>query len=145
MKDITAVETLDIPEGVTVNIKARKVTVEGPRGTITKSANHVQMDIQQVSLAKWCCWSRVGLVDIRGTASRNTTTTEMWRTLGEERTSRESREKWTFRGVRKSFPLVQVHFRRCASSSAKSPQQPVQRRIVHLPYITVELPVLVQP
>ncbi|ORX36942.1 putative 60S ribosomal protein l9 [Kockovaella imperatae] len=51
MKDITSVETLTIPEGVTVTIKARKVTVEGPRGTLTKDVGHVAMDIQIVPRA----------------------------------------------------------------------------------------------
>lgn len=50
MKDITSIETLDVPEGVTVNIKARTITVEGPRGTLTKKTSHVQMDIQLVSV-----------------------------------------------------------------------------------------------
>jgi ribosomal protein L6P/L9E len=49
MKDITSVESLDIPAGVTVNVKARTITVEGPRGSLTKNTGHVQMDIQVVS------------------------------------------------------------------------------------------------
>jgi hypothetical protein len=49
MKDVSSIEYLDIPEGVTVQVKARKVTVEGPRGTLTKNAGHIQMDIQVVS------------------------------------------------------------------------------------------------
>lgn len=49
MKDVTSVESLDVPSNVSVNIKARKITVEGPRGTLTKSVSHVQMDIQVVS------------------------------------------------------------------------------------------------
>lgn len=41
MKDIYKEELLDIPEGVTVTIKARIVTVVGPRGTLQKvSAAH---------------------------------------------------------------------------------------------------------
>ena len=36
MKDIYKEESLDIPEGVTVAIKARVVTVVGPRGTLQK-------------------------------------------------------------------------------------------------------------
>lgn len=52
MKDISSVETLVIPADVTVAIKARKVTVTGPRGTLQKNVGHVQMDIQIVSLAK---------------------------------------------------------------------------------------------
>lgn len=49
MKDITSVETLNIPSNVTVNVKARKITVEGPRGSLTKNTGHIQMDIQVVS------------------------------------------------------------------------------------------------
>jgi hypothetical protein len=49
MKDITSVETLDIPSNVTVNVKARTITVEGPRGSLTKNTGHIQMDIQVVS------------------------------------------------------------------------------------------------
>lgn len=49
MKDITSVETLDIPSNVTVAVKARTITVEGPRGSLTKNTGHIQMDIQVVS------------------------------------------------------------------------------------------------
>lgn len=49
MKDLSKVETLVIPAGVTVTVKARKVTVEGPRGTLKKDIGHVAMDIQIVS------------------------------------------------------------------------------------------------
>ena len=51
MKDITSNESLDVPEGVTVSIKARKITVEGPRGTLVKHVGHIQMDINMVSPA----------------------------------------------------------------------------------------------
>ena len=49
MKDISSVESLTIPEGVTVAINSRIVTVEGPRGKLVKNVGHVQMDIQLVS------------------------------------------------------------------------------------------------
>lgn len=49
MKDLSSVETLAIPADVTVKVKARKVTVEGPRGTLHKNVGHVAMDIQIVS------------------------------------------------------------------------------------------------
>lgn len=49
MKDITTVESLTVPEGVTVVAKARTVTVEGPRGKLVKRVAHIQMDIQVVS------------------------------------------------------------------------------------------------
>ena len=61
MKDITSVETLDIPQGVTVNIKARSITVEGPRGTLTKNTSHVQMDIQVVSGFSVFGWGWLGM------------------------------------------------------------------------------------
>ena len=52
MKDITANESLAIPEGVDIKIKSRIVTVTGPRGTLTKAVRHIQMDIQIVSLKR---------------------------------------------------------------------------------------------
>ena len=36
---------IDIPAGVTVDIKSRKVTVKGPRGTVTKEFRHIKADI----------------------------------------------------------------------------------------------------
>lgn len=60
MKDIVQTEELDVPEGVTIEIKSRLITVTGPRGTLKKNVRHVQMDIQlvqgktgKVSLAVW--------------------------------------------------------------------------------------------
>jgi len=50
MRDISSIETLVVPDGVTVTLKARTVTVEGPRGTLRKNVGHIQMDIQLVSL-----------------------------------------------------------------------------------------------
>ncbi|ADV20061.1 50S small subunit ribosomal protein L9e [Cryptococcus gattii E566] len=52
MKDISSIESLVVPESVTVAIKARTVTVEGPRGKLTKNVGHIQMDIQLVKTAK---------------------------------------------------------------------------------------------
>ncbi|GFZ44230.1 60S ribosomal protein L9-A [Saitozyma sp. JCM 24511] len=52
MKDISSVESLVIPEGVTVALKARTITVTGPRGTLTKNVRHIQMDMQIVKTAK---------------------------------------------------------------------------------------------
>ncbi|CAE6395677.1 60S ribosomal protein L9-A [Rhizoctonia solani AG-1 IB] len=61
MRDILSTEELTIPEGVTVQIKSRQITVEGPRGKLVKNVRHVNMDIQlvksskenQVTLAVW--------------------------------------------------------------------------------------------
>jgi large subunit ribosomal protein L9e len=49
MKYIESDQTLDIPEGVNVNIKARIVTVTGPRGTLTKNLRHVDVTFSKVS------------------------------------------------------------------------------------------------
>ena len=44
MKLLTATRTLDIPAGVTVEIKGRRVRVKGPRGTLTKDFKHLDVD-----------------------------------------------------------------------------------------------------
>ena len=60
MRDVLKTEELDIPEGVTVDIKSRVITVKGPRGTLTKNVRHIDMDIRilkgktnKVTLAVW--------------------------------------------------------------------------------------------
>ena len=60
MRDVIQTEELTIPEGVTVDVKSRLITVTGPRGTIKKNIRHVNMDIQlvkgkdnKVTLAVW--------------------------------------------------------------------------------------------
>ncbi|KLO14945.1 ribosomal protein L6 [Schizopora paradoxa] len=45
MRDVQATEELEIPEGVTVNVKALIITVTGPRGSLTKNVRHCNMDI----------------------------------------------------------------------------------------------------
>jgi hypothetical protein len=49
MKDIYKDEDFEIPEGVTVDVKSRLVTVKGPRGELTKSLRHIDMEIRKVS------------------------------------------------------------------------------------------------
>ncbi|KAL1934901.1 hypothetical protein VTP01DRAFT_7083 [Rhizomucor pusillus] len=46
MKDICKDDELIIPEGVTVNIKSRVVTVKGPRGELTKNLRHLNIEIK---------------------------------------------------------------------------------------------------
>ena len=46
MKTILASETMDIPEGVTVKVAAKVVTVEGPRGKLTRNFKHLNLDFQ---------------------------------------------------------------------------------------------------
>ena len=60
MRDVLKTEELTIPEGVTVDIKSRLITVKGPRGTLTKNVRHIDMDIRlqkgkdnKVCLAVW--------------------------------------------------------------------------------------------
>ncbi|KAI6249806.1 60S ribosomal protein L9-B [Erysiphe necator] len=47
MKYIHSEETLNIPEGVKVNIKSRLVIVEGPRGKLSKNLNHLAVNFSQ--------------------------------------------------------------------------------------------------
>jgi hypothetical protein len=51
MKDLSSIETLNVPEGVEIKLKSRIVTVTGPRGTLVKGVKHIQMDIQVVSIS----------------------------------------------------------------------------------------------
>jgi large subunit ribosomal protein L9e len=46
MKTILATETMDIPEEVTVKVAAKVVTVEGPRGKLTRNFKHLNLDFQ---------------------------------------------------------------------------------------------------
>jgi large subunit ribosomal protein L9e len=52
MKELTKSETLVIPEGVEITIKARFITVTGPRGTLTKNLRHINCEVQRVSKNK---------------------------------------------------------------------------------------------
>lgn len=49
MKFIQTDQVLAIPEGVTVDIKARVITVTGPRGTLTKSLKHIDVAFSKAS------------------------------------------------------------------------------------------------
>jgi large subunit ribosomal protein L9e len=60
MRDILTTEELEIPDGVTVSVKSRVITVTGPRGTLTKNIRHINMDVRlikgnanKVTLAVW--------------------------------------------------------------------------------------------
>ncbi|RWA05529.1 hypothetical protein EKO27_g9578 [Xylaria grammica] len=44
MRYIHSQETLEIPEGVKISIKSRKVTVEGPRGKLQKDLSHLAVN-----------------------------------------------------------------------------------------------------
>merc|ERR1712002_290661 len=52
MKTILASRNVDIPEGVDVSVKARTVTVKGPRGTLKRSFKHLKVEIRVLSKKK---------------------------------------------------------------------------------------------
>jgi large subunit ribosomal protein L9e len=45
MRTVLVEEWVQIPEGVTVTVKTRKVEVKGPRGVITKSFKHMPVEM----------------------------------------------------------------------------------------------------
>lgn len=52
MKTISTSQLVNIPEGVKVEIKARQIRVTGPRGVLTKSMKHTDMETELVSNKK---------------------------------------------------------------------------------------------
>lgn len=49
MKIVLASRTVEIPDGVTVEVKARVVTVTGPLGTLTRDFKHIPMECRLVN------------------------------------------------------------------------------------------------
>mmetsp|Transcript_23220 Transcript_23220/g.26692 ORF Transcript_23220/g.26692 Transcript_23220/m.26692 type:complete len:188 (+) Transcript_23220:104-667(+) len=47
MKTVQASRSITIPDGVEVEIKARSVTVTGPRGTLSRDFKHINMDLRK--------------------------------------------------------------------------------------------------
>ena len=45
MKILNAKQSMDIPDGVEGSVKARVVTIKGPRGTLVRSFRHLAIDI----------------------------------------------------------------------------------------------------
>merc|ERR1712164_4809 len=63
MKSVHSKLTITIPAGVTVDIKSRNVVVKGPRGTLTKSFKHMQIDLfkpteNTIQIEKWFALSK---------------------------------------------------------------------------------------
>ncbi|KAG5177326.1 ribosomal protein L6, alpha-beta domain-containing protein [Tribonema minus] len=52
MKTVLATRYIDIPEGVKVDVKSRVVSVEGPRGSLTRNFKHLNLDIQKADGGK---------------------------------------------------------------------------------------------
>lgn len=46
MKQILVSQTVKVPDGVIVKVKARRVTVEGPRGKLTRDFKHLALDME---------------------------------------------------------------------------------------------------
>ena len=51
MKPTLSSEIIDIPANVTVEIKARKVKVTGPRGTLSRDFKHCQLEMEVIAPA----------------------------------------------------------------------------------------------
>mmetsp|Transcript_30075 Transcript_30075/g.42636 ORF Transcript_30075/g.42636 Transcript_30075/m.42636 type:complete len:196 (-) Transcript_30075:143-730(-) len=49
MKTVLATRELEIPDGIQVEVKARKVKVTGPRGSLERDFKHISMDLQKLS------------------------------------------------------------------------------------------------
>lgn len=52
MKYIVSEQELVVPEGVTVDVKARNVTVKGSLGTLKRSFKHIPIDIRKETSKK---------------------------------------------------------------------------------------------
>ncbi|XP_073112020.1 large ribosomal subunit protein uL6 [Elaeis guineensis] len=48
MKTILSTDTMEIPEGVTVRVKAKMIEVEGPRGKLARNFKHLNLDFQLI-------------------------------------------------------------------------------------------------
>merc|ERR1711934_29337 len=63
MKNLHSKLVVTIPDGVTVDIKSRNVVVKGPRGTLSKSFKHMQVDLfkpdeNTIKIEKWFSLSK---------------------------------------------------------------------------------------
>ncbi|CAH6722441.1 60S ribosomal protein L9-B [[Candida] jaroonii] len=49
MKFVQTEQVLEVPEGVTLEIKAREIKVVGPRGTLTKNLKHIDVTFKKIN------------------------------------------------------------------------------------------------
>ncbi|KAF6166962.1 hypothetical protein GIB67_030655 [Kingdonia uniflora] len=52
MKTILSSETMDIPDGVKIKVKAKMIEVEGPRGKLIRNFKHLNLDFQLITNAE---------------------------------------------------------------------------------------------
>lgn len=52
MRTINSNQVVKLPKGVSANVKARIVTIRGPRGKLTRDFRHLAMDIRMVNRKK---------------------------------------------------------------------------------------------
>ena len=52
MRILYSTRNVEVPEGVSVDVKAREITVKGPKGTLKRSFKHLAVDISKVSEGK---------------------------------------------------------------------------------------------
>ncbi|KAI3990569.1 hypothetical protein MKX01_022869 [Papaver californicum] len=52
MKTILSSETMDIPDGVKIKVKAKIIEVEGPRGKLIRNFKHLNLDFQLIENAE---------------------------------------------------------------------------------------------
>lgn len=48
MKTILSSETMDIPDGVKIKVKAKIIEVEGPRGKLSRNFKHLNLDFELI-------------------------------------------------------------------------------------------------
>ncbi|XP_045205469.1 60S ribosomal protein L9-like [Mercenaria mercenaria] len=58
MKTLLTTQTIEVPDGVEVKVRSRKVMVKGPRGSLSRTFKHLAVDIQmdgkkKIKVIKW--------------------------------------------------------------------------------------------